>query len=127
MPTIDNVLTLYRGDSGYIDILIKQEDGVSPLDLTDVEVRLTVKKNFDDTDEEALFFVTTKDDGVLIAEALQGKCRAVIDGTHTRDLKDGEYHYDVKVVWTDGIRTRRKTVINAMLIVLDTVWRGELV
>ena len=121
-----NLLEVYRGDSDFADIVLYDDDGLVPLDLTNKQVRLTVKRQLGDPDGEALFYLDETNGGVIVVDPLQGECRAVFEGAHTRNIEPGNYWYDIKVYWVDeNQRERRKTVIYDTFAVLSVVWRGE--
>lgn len=113
-------IELYQGDYQTIDIEINDENG-DDLDLTGKAIRLTVKKDHEDDDIDALIELTTDNGGIALVAATLGTCQAYVLATHTRDLTAKNYVYDIKVI--DG--ENPFTVASGIFKVVPSVWRSE--
>ncbi len=113
-------IELYQGDYQVIDIEINDENG-SDLDLTGKTIRLTVKEDHDEDDENALIELTTDNGGIALVAATLGTCQAYVLATHTRGLTPKNYVYDIKVI--DG--ENPFTVSSGIFKIVPAVWRSE--
>lgn len=113
-------IELYQGDYQVIDIEINDENGDN-LDLTDKTVRLTVKEDHDEDDDDALIELTTDNGGIALVAATLGTCQAYVLATHTRSLTAKNYVYDIKVI--DG--ENPYTVASGIFKIMPVVWRSE--
>ena len=116
-----STINLIRGDSATVRIFINDETG-APLNLSGRIVRMTAKRSFFDPDAQKIFSIDTTD---RISVVGVGEAVALINSEDTRNVDSGNYVYDVKVQWTDGGRTRRKTPIIGDFNLLPVVQRGE--
>ena len=106
-------ITMYRGDTNTITVTVTDSEG-SAFDLTDYTARLTVKKNANDTDSEAIIGPLT----ATIDSPTTGVCVFSISKDDS-SVKAKTYIYDVQITSA----TKNYTIIKDNFIIVDDVTR----
>jgi hypothetical protein len=115
-----DIIEIFQGDYQIINIEINDENG-DDLDLTGKTIRLTVKEDHDEDDEDALIELTTDNGGIALVAATLGTCQAYVLATHTRSLTAKNYVYDLKVI--DG--NNPYTVSHGIFTIIPSVFKNE--
>jgi len=111
--TVDdsNSLEVYRGDSATVSITITDSDG-DAFNLTSYTLRLTVKVNARDTNDNAIIGPISGS----ITDAASGTATFPLTTSNT-DVESGSYTYDVEIV--SGASTY--TVVKSSFKIIEDV------
>jgi len=109
-------IELIRGDDEDIDVVVSDSNGEA-VDLEDVEIRFTVREDFDD--EEAVIELSSEDDAITIVDPEAGTFIIHIATEITSELEIRNYVYDIEVV-IDG---KKKTIASGVVSVYADVTR----
>lgn len=118
MLSMSKMIEIPRGDSIFVTF-------ESPIPIDDRTVKFTVKQDTKDPDTQAIIQHSTNDGGIEVVSVEDRLVRLALDPGDTVGLSPRDYFYDVKVIWTDGGRLRRKTIVHDRFKVLPVVYRGE--
>jgi hypothetical protein len=99
------VINVKRGETKRYLISVYESDGVTPVDLTGLEVLFTVKQTLYDLDtEDSIAYI--RKTATHLAEI--GKAEFNLTETDTF-IPAGSYYYDIKIRKEDGTWTKYKT------------------
>lgn len=99
-------LRIKRGDDSQFTVELTNRDD-NPIDLTSCVVFFTAKRRKSDSDEDAAIAV---DQTVHIDEEA-GLTRFTIPKLVTRELALGDYYWDIRIKYSDGIIQTTETEI----------------
>lgn len=105
---------IYRGDDKAYTIHFKDQDSVD-VDITGWTIRFTLKKNIDNSDEDAKI----KKDITTHTDPTHGKTLLILSNTDT-NLTPGKYYYDIQVEDAAGHIT---TLIRKTLVIRKEITR----
>lgn len=89
----------YRGDTFIQDLTFRQADKVTPLSLEGCALWVTLKLNYEESDEAAGLQANITDH----LDAENGETRIILDAEDTAKLTPGKYMYDVQLVNAEGV------------------------
>lgn len=112
MTMTNEDIEIVRGDTEPIEVLVK-DGGGSVVDLTDYTARLTVKRDPEDPDTDALLQTTG-----TISAPMTGICNFNLTSAQTT-IPAGKYYYDIQISKTGSV----KTVAYGMFVVEADITR----
>ena len=97
MAVRDVAEEMFRGDGRDYEIAITDEDD-AVVNIADARIWFTLKDDYDKTDANAEFQLTTEDvSEIKITDAANGLAEIYIKNTHTKDLDGQSYYFDVQI------------------------------
>lgn len=98
MPPDDVTLVQYKGNTLSRTILLLQQDGTTPFDITDCTVRFSISPSLIEAS-----LITEDTDGVTITvDGPAGSIALVVPASIMSTLKEKSYLFDVLVTFADG-------------------------
>ena len=110
-----NELSIYRGDTFSATVTVTDDEGAI-FDLTSYTMKLTVKRNSQDTDAQALIGPIT----ATISTPATGVGIIAISAAQSA-VDIGEYVYDIQI---NNSTTDVKTIVKSSFTVLDDVTKA---
>lgn len=118
----DNQIRMFKGDNRTLKAAMSYPDG-AVVDLTDSELRFTVKERTSDT--QALAKITKAntaaggdDTQIKITNAAGGACEVYLVPADTETLNPGTYYWDIEVILADG---KKITAVRDRITLKDDV------
>jgi len=97
MAVRDVAEEMFRGDGRDYEIAITDEDD-AVVNITDAKIWFTLKDDYDKSDANAEFQLTTEDvSEIKITDAANGLAEIYIKNAHTKDLVGQSYYFDVQI------------------------------
>ena len=114
-------LEMFRGDDESFNVTVTERDGLTPVDLSNMDLRFTAKRRIGDLDVDAIIVCTTDDATITLTTPSSGLARIDVPAGSTDELTR-----DTLLVWdlqaTDAL-DKTRTLASGTLIVRRDVSR----
>lgn len=118
MPIRDVTEEMFRGDGRDYQIAITDEND-AVVNISGAKIWFTLKADYDDTDADAEFQLTTDVAAeILITDAAGGLAEIYIKHSHTKDLIGRTYYFDIQI---KEIGKEARTVLRGSMLIKPDV------
>lgn len=122
MVNEDYQVRMFKGDNRTLEITLSWPDG-DPVDLTDAELRFTVKEKTSLPQSQASITKANQKAGgsdtqIKVMNAAGGRCDIYLLPADTESMNPGTYYWDIELVMADG---KKVTAIRSRITLKDDV------
>ena len=122
MSIEDNHIKMFKGDHRDLEVTLSWPDG-DPVDLTDAEIRFTVKEKLKDPQSAAKITKANaaaggSDDEIKIINAAGGRLDVYLVPADTEDIDPATYQWDIEVILSSG---KKITAVRDRITLKDDV------
>lgn len=122
MSCEDNQIKMFKGDNRDLEVTLSWPNG-DPVDLTDAEVRFTVKEKLKDPQSAAKIYKANQkagggDDEIKVINAAGGRLDVYLVPTDTDNIDPATYQWDIEVILSTG---KKITAVRDRITLKDDV------